>query len=173
MDQIDIENLRRQAIRNASEEVLMLYGNPDIGNAIMETSSELCFNSERELLLVHILGDIILGIANEGDLMNKMQEVLGVSEQKSRELVNKFRPFLGNQTPSVPVAHNELKEKLELRPESVPSCPAPISPQEGEGSTRPLTREEVLASLAPRRTMASDIETIKHNEQVGYGTENT
>ena len=58
---------------------------------------------------------------------------------------------------AVPTPQKDAREELRLRPEGVT--------RENEGANeeraRPLTREEVLKALAPTRTMASDIETLR------------
>lgn len=63
---------------------------------------------------------------------------------------------------SLPEASKETREKLELRPENVPQRDAVAADDAG---ARPLTREEVLKALAPTRTMAKDIESIKEGEE--------
>jgi len=75
--------------------------------------------------------------------------------------------------PSLPEAPKDLKEKLELRPEGVPTQMKPTPIADGTEATgpKPLTREEVLQALSPKRTMAGDIESIKQksDEEVrGY-----
>lgn len=60
---------------------------------------------------------------------------------------------------SVPKADGDTREKLVLRPDGVsPSF------SNSDGSAKPLTREEVLRSLAPRRTMAGDIASMNPKE---------
>ena len=61
----------------------------------------------------------------------------------------------------LPDADSSLKEKLELRPQT--SIPQP--PVVDGGMVRPLTREEVLRSLAPARTMTQDIASL-HQQNV-------
>jgi len=54
---------------------------------------------------------------------------------------------------SIPEANKELKDKLELRPENVlPTM------------QKPLTREDVLGALSPKRTMAGDIASIQEKK---------
>ncbi len=56
----------------------------------------------------------------------------------------------------IPQASKDLREKLELRPQGQPVVGVPVTNQQ-----RPLTREEVLHSLSLRRTMATDIQSMK------------
>lgn len=60
------------------------------------------------------------------------------------------------KTKNLPEAPKDFREKLELRPEGSPTITVPTSTD----TPKPLTREEVLQALAPRRTMATDIEGI-------------
>ena len=61
---------------------------------------------------------------------------------------------------SLPEAPKDFREKLELRPEGIPPTAISIPTD----SPKPLTREEVLQALAPRRTMATDIEGINQKK---------
>ncbi len=53
---------------------------------------------------------------------------------------------------TLPKAPKDLREELELRPETA-----------SEENVRPLTRDEVLKSLSPSRTMAGDIASAQQN----------
>ena len=62
-------------------------------------------------------------------------------------------------TGNVPEADKNMKEKLELRPQMGGGQTTGAGEGQGEGVVRPLTREEVIRSIAPSRTMAKDIRT--------------
>ena len=69
--------------------------------------------------------------------------------------------------PIVPSATPDTKERLDLRPQgAVPVVPeppkAPAAPQQG---ARPLTREELMNALSPKRTMAADIEAVRQKQE--------
>jgi hypothetical protein len=69
----------------------------------------------------------------------------------------------------VPGADKNIKERLTLRPDGVP-----LGGGEVAGGPKPLTREEVLQALAPKRTMASDIASLQQKTStppVGYGAQ--
>lgn len=59
------------------------------------------------------------------------------------------------KTTSVPDANPNLKERLDLKPENAPAAWG------SSQSPKPLTREELMNALAPKRTMANDIETAR------------
>lgn len=67
---------------------------------------------------------------------------------------------------AVPGAPKDVREKLDLRPEGVLPNQAPNT-NDRFGNERPLTREEVLRSIAPKRTMASDIESVRKEKEGG------
>jgi hypothetical protein len=67
----------------------------------------------------------------------------------------------------LPEINPDTREKLELRPQGVPHMPA-AAPVEDPGA-RPLTREEVLRTLAPKRTLASDIESLRQQGAAAEG----
>ncbi len=91
------------------------------------------------------------------DLVGMIESIL---LESVREALYAFEYHMENELTkigSIPDANSELKERLELKPQVV-------SPQTGEmekAGTRPLTREELMNALAPRRTMASDIEAVR------------
>jgi len=116
------------------------------------------------------------------ELAQNIQESTELPSEKAEEITNLvetliFEPVYNDllafdrgleeelkKVQNIPEANKELKEKLELRPES--ARPAPVL---GDNS-KPLTREEVLNALAPRRTMMSDIASIQKSggEVQGY-----
>ena len=72
---------------------------------------------------------------------------------------------LGN----IPDGSHTLKESLELRPKTVIrqtfSEPKVEEPDEDDDGPKPLTRTQILQSLTSKRTMASDIASMKtHTE---------
>jgi hypothetical protein len=64
--------------------------------------------------------------------------------------------FVSIRNGMVPDANQSLREKLELRPDGVP-----IGGEVVPATPQPLTREEILRALAPKRTMQSDIQSIQ------------
>lgn len=61
---------------------------------------------------------------------------------------------------NLPSASQDIKDRLELRPEGVP---VGGTSQETETNARPITREQLLTALTAKRTMAGDIESIKQS----------
>lgn len=110
---------------------------------------------------VIVLTDFVLNSIDK----KALEEQLGVDESGVSEVLKKIDYLLSDKTkPSaIPKADGTVKEELELRPEGVPR-PQPIA-EEGKETPKPLTREDVLSALASRRTMASDIESVKKDEE--------
>lgn len=69
------------------------------------------------------------------------------------------------KTSNIPKGSNDVREELELRPEGVSTWGT--GQEENASGPKPLTREEVMRALAPKRTMASDIELIKKDNSGG------
>lgn len=168
-------DIRKKAIASAPETVLALYGDLDLGDLIYQICESLCMNDERRKSFTHIIGDIILGIIPENEFVTLVEHEMGISATKAQQIKMSLDAFFrkvaiahtGISQAQIPQANNVLKEKLELRPEGVPRPATPLAAvtplaQTPNDPNRPLTREEVLQSLAPRRTMASDIESIQH-----------
>ncbi len=59
------------------------------------------------------------------------------------------------KTTTVPDANSDLKERLDLRPQNA------SAPWGASQPPKPLTREELMSALAPKRTMTSDIEAMR------------
>ena len=121
---------------------------PELGDQIMSISP----NTTTPLSeVVKMLAHNVLGNVTDAELQTWCAE-----NKLSTELLPALQVLKG----VVPKANKGEKEQLELRPEGVPRQ-APPPPSAGE---RPLTREEVIASLSPQRTMQSDIASIEEGE---------
>lgn len=113
------------------------------------------------------------------ELPHNIIESVGMTEEKAERLVTLIETLiLGNlyekllafqyvwhkklqEEAAVPRVETAVKEELELRPQGVPRPEL----RQTEETPKPLTREDVLSALASRRTMASDIESVKKQEE--------
>ncbi len=160
----DIEETRINLFRKANQTAKDLYGSMELADAIEKIEKSLNLVPETKRNLVDVVGDTILGIYRVAEFKQKLIEKTKLSEESAVMVVDTLRPFLDAVSSySVPQANNQLKEKLELRPEGVarPSTPLPPVAPQGEGALKPLTRDEVLKALSPQRTMKSDIEAMR------------
>lgn len=118
---------------------------------------------------VNLIGDIMLGFYPKSDLRKLLQGLVGVTEDAAIAIEKDLGALLFkiDGVPVVPVAPKTAREELELRPAGTPSRvpppPPPIPPP--TGGDRPLTREEVLRAITPKRTMATDIESVRKEQE--------
>lgn len=158
---IEITNAQRlETFRGAPEHIGLLYSSLETSKEIKRIMELFSITDDT---FVDLVGDIILNLVSEADCTMYLKEQFHLPPETVTKvffelgfLFKKKVKFTGQ----IPDANNDLKEKLELRPDGVPSG-AKVTPQ-------PLTREEVLHALAPKRTMASDIESLKQKETGGY-----
>jgi hypothetical protein len=84
-------------------------------------------------------------------------------QQSTSRTISSSRPVtrapLSSET--LPEADSSVRERLELRPEVAQQ----ETRSEEESSAKPLTREDVLSALSPKRTMESDIASVKGPEE--------
>jgi hypothetical protein len=92
-----------------------------------------------------LLSDYLLEVIDQSAL----KSALGLSDVEFPFILQKFNMLKSGKEnlPNIPEANKDIREKLELRPESA--------------MPKPLTREDVMSAISPKRTMASDIASLK------------
>lgn len=156
-------------------EVKALVSDPQFKSTLSDILEFESVNQSFLPIIESYLMTVLTFYAPIGDLSRKISESTGLSLELCENLVGMIESILLepirealyafeyhvenelNKIGSIPDANSELKERLELKPQEV-------TPQAGEienAGTRPLTREELMSALAPRRTMASDIEAVR------------
>ncbi len=163
----ELEKKRITTYRTATETVRQLYGNLELGEALGLMVEKFKFVEPKRRIFIDIVGDIILGFNPKIELPKLLMNGVGLSEIDAKQVANELAHFLTQiGEPSVPTAVPDTKERLDLRPQGietvVPEIPkAPTAPQQG---ARPLTREELMNALSPKRTMATDIEAVRQKQ---------
>lgn len=133
---------------------------------------------EKKSVVAEELLYVLLGLTTKEDMVLRLNTTLSLPEGVSMELVTSLTEQLFGsgvnvpvaQTPAtsigdtVPKANRDIREKLELHPDGI------AKPQLGEerlekDPAKPLTREDVLNALESRRTMGSDIESVKKDQE--------
>lgn len=173
MDHIT-EKKRIEIYRQSPDNLKSLYGSEDTGTLLNKIVSEYqIVDTDLKKVFIDIVGDCILGLYQKSQIPTLLIQQLKVPENIALNIYADLKDFLSvlPSEPTLPKADSTLKEKLELRPEGV-------RPQENtnvvqnnveEQSPKPLTREEVLNSLAPKRTMRDDIAAVKKESQAREG----
>lgn len=163
----ELRNKRVTAYRKASQSVKDHYADMALGEILRRISDSQSFSPEKHRDFVNLIGDYILGFYPQNVIEAKLVSEIGVSNNSVQSIMSEIVGYLSGtkttpavpqpvSTPQIPEAPKDLREKLELRPEGILSQNVTAS----EGGVRPLTREEVLRSLAPARTMAGDIASL-------------
>ena len=171
--QDNTEEKRIHTYRGASDVVRDLYSDLELGGSLGAISRRLQLDEAMKGVFIDVVGDIILGLYPKSELKKRLMSEVHLSEDTARQIGLDLKDFLARieGVPVIPEASKDTRERLELRPEGVARGGREAS-ENAEGP-KPLTREEVLQALAPRRTMASDIEHIKQERggnTAGYET---
>ena len=148
-------DMRLAALRKSSEGLQELYGSLETAQLIGHIRREYGIGNDS---FVDLIGDIMLGFYPKSDLRKLLVSMFGLSEEVSEHIERDLRGLLVkiDGVPVVPVAPREIKERLDLRP------PIEAQPVNGmPGHVKPLTREDVLRAITPKRTMAGDIEQVR------------
>lgn len=167
----DITQQRQAAYNRAPAATQEIYGDIALGDVIDSWISTLHIDAPHQPVFIHIIGDTLLGLILRRDFKQALVSGLGISIVDAEKIESAIIPFFSRieSEPPLPEINPDTREKLELRPQGVPHISA--APVEDPGA-RPLTREEVLRTLAPKRTLASDIESLRQQGAAaeGYNT---
>lgn len=132
---------------------------------LFEPLSQLSENLIKNLVIERSVADQIVSEIKLGILFGHTDILEEI--EKSPDFVS--LRSLTNTPANIPQPSKYTREELQLRPDgALPHTTA-------ENAVKPLTREEVLSALSPKRTMATDIASIqqKENSTIGYDAQNT
>lgn len=165
-------DIRLATYKKAPEHVQEMYGSPETGDLLAHLIGE--YHIHAVDTFVNLIGDIMLGFYPKSNLRKLLTGLVGVSEEAAVAIEKDLGVLLSkiDGESSVPPAPKDVREELELRPAGVPSNTppreVPVSPSGvAPGGQKPLTREEVLRAITPKRTMASDIESVREEKERG------
>jgi hypothetical protein len=116
---------------------------------------------------IDIVGDIMLGFYPKSEFRKLLTAFLGVSDEVATSIERDLGTLLFkiDGVPVIPPAPRDTRERLDLRPEGFTGT---SNVNTVPGNEKPLTREEVLRSITPKRTMASDIESVRREKESGH-----
>jgi len=165
----DITQQRQAAYNRAPAAIQEIYGDIALGDVIDSWISALHIDTSRQPVFIHIIGDTLLGLILRRNFKQALVSGLGISIVDAEKIESAIIPFFSRaeSEPPLPEINPDTREKLELRPQGMPHMPT-AAPVEDPGA-RPLTREEVLRTLAPKRTLASDIESLRQQGAAAEG----
>jgi hypothetical protein len=164
------EDVRTKAIRESSEAILAVYGDLDLGDLLYQICESLCMNDVRRIAFTHLIGDTILGLIPESELTDRISDGVGISKEKASEIQMKIDPFLSRVTSvSSETEHtletNGISKVNGVSDDNRTVVSQPTSQPVHQNFSQPLSREEVLRALAPKRTMAEDINSARQVEE--------
>lgn len=169
--------MRSAQYDRADEPTQILYRSNGIW--LKETSAELGLPEESFVDFANLIGDIILGFIPQNKLIPLLMMHFDVAHAQAEKVSASFSRFLAEETLSTTTAQARLNTPPPIEPSSVYSetdassedfqvntLPEDLAkPRVAEKvfersvpkpGTKPLTREEILRSLAARRTLQSD-----------------
>ncbi len=162
------KEMRLAAFSQLPESYASMYSSEESGELFLSLIKK--YSVSDKYALINVVGDIILGFYPISDLKKLMVENVKVSSDEADKIASDLKEFLepieGRANTSSAVKQtfeiSDSKERLDLRPEGVQKQNS-VSPEVGivEEMARPLTREELMNALSPKRTMASDIEAAR------------
>lgn len=127
-----------------SPEAQSLYENVEFGRQTDKLVKEYALDEEKTAIFIHIFGDAILGFYTVEDIPENLKTKLGFDDTAVATILSELSRYV-----------ETIKN---LSSGDSPEEPSPqIIPEE---SSKPLSREEVLAALAPKRTMQSDSQKL-------------
>lgn len=145
-------DMRLEALRKAPEAVQDLYGSLETAQLIKVVMSTYKLQNDE---FVNVVGDTILGLYPKSNFRKLLKVFIGASDEVAENIEKDMSNLLYkiDGIPVIPVASKEVTAQLDMRP-------ADVSP-DMQTASKPLTREDVLRAIAPKRTMASDIESVR------------
>lgn len=160
----------------ASEEIQVLLDSSRLPDFSKKVVVDLDLPAEKAPAITRIMNRLVVGLITQQEVPEYLGSEVGVPEDKIQITAAQIKTFISHvmphqteqaqtvdttskpieRTPATPL---ESRERLHLRPEAQTAAEAA-----GWGtapSVAPMTREKIAESLAPKRTMASDIAAAK------------
>ncbi len=157
----DLRKKRIEAYRLLEESMKELYGSVHLSSILGALSKKYALASSAHDTFVDTLGDVILGFYPKSELQALLINKVGLNQANALVTENELRPLLTDipSTPRVLDVNNKL-----VGDATALTSPAPQTQQSQpmESEARPLTREELMQKLSPRRTMVEDVASVQH-----------
>ncbi len=170
----DQNKKRREAYTIAPPTTQELYGDLNLGNTLTKILNKLHLNEEYKTRLIHVIGDAILGFYPPSAIASELVAKVGITQEIADTIVTELSIFIEKigriSSPTISQENSMSKstttpvtwtqDPVTKTPTAVPKItPQPASAEPAFGA-KPLTREEVLKALVPKRTMASDTASL-------------
>jgi hypothetical protein len=161
---------REKSYEAAPAHIRHLYSDPSSGSFMRQVFTAYKLPNEHYGEFAILIGDVILGLVPRAKLIPALMLALDIDHGKAEKIDRSLNQFLGQiesgvittQQPVIPSVDGEARDALVLKPRMTEKIVDRAIPAPG---TKPLTREEILHSLAAKRTLASDVSALQgsHN----------
>lgn len=154
---------RLSVLKKASEATFELYSS--IETATLLGSLRRKYNLQNGDSFIDLVGDIILGLIPKSDLKTQLVSSIRLSPEVADSVAFDLKDFLSKVAESTPTA--VVQKPLQPEAPIIPKAtPPPSTTHETSFGAKPLTREEVLRALTPKRTMANDVASAQQQSSV-------
>ena len=164
---------REERFQNAPKHVQALYESNGWFLQQVFNAYQLPLEKYRDFAI--LVGDVMLGLIPREKLTPLFMMKFDVDHTKAEKIDRSMDHYFKQietgiieeeMAPIIPGANNETRDALLLKPRMTEKITERKVPEPG---TKPLTREELLHSLAAKRTLASDISAITSESQTDVG----
>jgi hypothetical protein len=154
-------DIRISALRKKNPLIQELHASSTVGDTLKLLCAEYKLHDAETF--VNFVGDIILGLYPKADFRKLLVGLVGVTPDVAIAIEQDLSALLFkiDGKPIMPPVPQDTRTPLEFRPAETGAPINPPTQTSSEGNVKPLTREEILRSITPKRTMASDIESVK------------
>lgn len=163
----------------ASDEVRILIDSTRLPDFSQRLVTEHDLPKESIPGITRVLAHTILNLIGSDETAAYLKSEASVSDEKIQTVVSQIQTFLSHVAPEMPVKESaaanenqqrplpkvtplESRERLHLRPTA--QAAAEAASWGSAPSVAPITRSHIRESLAPKRTMASDVAAARGEE---------
>lgn len=163
--------IREERYETAPQHVRFLYSDTSSGRFLRQVFTAYQLPEDYYTDFAIVIGDIILGLVPRVKLIPMLMMQLEIDHAKAEKIDRSMNQYLAQietgvleqqEIPVIPSANNETRDALVLKPRMTEKIIERSIPEPG---AKPLTREELLHSLAAKRTLASDVSALAQNEK--------
>lgn len=164
------QDMREKQYESAPQHIRFLYTDKSSGWFLRQVFSAYELPNEKYGDFAILIGDIVLGLAPRAKLVPMLMMHLDIDHEKAERIGKSMAKYLDQidsgiitqePIPVIPDADGDTRDALMLKPRMTEKITERKVPEPG---TKPLTREELLHSLAAKRTLASDISALNSED---------
>lgn len=155
----DIEQIRINTYKASNDVTKNLYGDMELGEALGGISERFHFDKNTQRIFIDVIGDAILGLFPKEHIEKQLIEQIHLPASTAGGIVKELGGFIARITTQKPDGAVVAVQKADTNDSPAIEKTPQASPL---GEARPLTREELMQKLSPRRTMVADVASVQH-----------